>query len=256
MKSLVLLTTIFLANSAIADNKDGKGGISVQTQEIKYQFEGMEYVGYVAKPKVISGKLPGVLVVHEWWGQTDYPRKRADMLAELGYIAMAVDMYGGRKTAAHPKDAGTFYNAVMSDAKIMNGRFNAALKAFHTVKELDQGKLAAIGYCFGGSVVLDMAKQGINLKGVVSFHGGLNTPTPAKKGQLLTPMLVLTAFEAQVKAAGGTIEVVVYPHAQHGFTNPEATALGKKLEMPISYNAEADKASWTKMQEFMHAIFH
>jgi dienelactone hydrolase len=240
---------------------------AVQTEEVKYQADGIEYVGYIAKPKNITGKLPGVLVVHEWWGQTDYPRKRAEMLAQLGYIAMAVDMYGGRKIADHPKDAGAFSQAVMSDAKVAKGRFDAALKTLRAVKEVASDKIAAIGYCFGGSVVLDMAKQGANLRGVVSFHGGLQTPTESKKGQISARMLVLTGaedkmigsdqvktFSKQIKDAGGIIEVVTYPHAQHGFTNPEATAIGKKLGMPISYNEEADKASWDKMKTFLQSV--
>ncbi len=241
---------------------------SISTEEIIYQSAGVQYTGYVARPKGASGKLPAVLVVHEWWGQTDYPRTRAVMLAKLGYIAMAVDMYGGRQIADHPNDAGTFAQAVMSDSATVLNRFSAALSSLKSLKGVDTSRVAAIGYCFGGSVVLDMAKQGVDLRGVVSFHGGLQTPTPAKKGMIRAKMLVLNgaddkmisaeqvkAFESQISAASGDLEVVNYPHAQHGFTNPGATELGKKLGIAIAYEGAADKASWSKMQDFLKVVF-
>lgn len=237
---------------------------AVVTEEVRYAVDGTEMIGVVVKPEKIQGKVPGILVVHEWWGQTDYPRRRAKMLAELGYVAMAVDMYGGAKTADHPKDAGAFAGAVMKDAATVGKRFNAALRTLSKVTGVDDRSLGAIGYCFGGSVVQEMAKQGAPLKAVVSFHGGLATPSRAEAGKSKTKILLLHGaddtfvskeaiahFHKEMKSAGMDYEFVSYPNAKHGFTNPGATARGKKNKIPLAYNEKADKQSWKKMQEFL-----
>lgn len=241
----------------------------IQTQEVTYKVGDLEMVGYLAKPKALGDKkVPGVLVVHEWWGQTDYPRRRAEMLAELGYVALAVDMYGERKLTEHPKDAGAFAKAVMSDAKKLDARFQAALETLKKDDNVNADDLAAIGYCFGGSVVLEMARQGVNLDGVVSFHGGLMTPSRAKKGETHPQILVLNgaadkmvnedhikAFKEEMDQANVKYEFVSYEGAMHGFTNPAASQKGKKLNMPLAYNKEADEKSWAKMKAFLDNIF-
>ena len=237
--------------------------VDIVTTEITYEADGKKMVGFIAKPAGVE-KAPGVLVVHEWWGQTDYPRNRAKMLAQLGYVAMAVDMYGGKKTLEHPKEAGQFSKSVMKDAKTVGTRFKAALEQLQSRDDVDKENIAAIGYCFGGAVVLEMAKQGTDLNSVVSFHGALQSPTKAEKGKIKAEILVLhgaddkfipdsvvESFKQEMQAADANMEFVSYPGALHGFTNPEASLKGGKLGIPLAYDAEADKASWEKMKQFL-----
>jgi dienelactone hydrolase len=177
-------------------------------------------------------------------------------------------MYGNRKITDHPKKAGEFSSQALADAKTAGSRFEAARKAFVKAGKLSDSKLAAIGYCFGGSVVIEMARQGRNLAGVVSFHGGLVTPSKAKKGKIKAKLLVLNGasdkmitaahisdFKKEMKSAGADFEFISYQGALHGFTNPEATANGKRLGFPLAYNKDADLKSWNKMSGFLKTIF-
>ncbi len=243
-----------------------KAGIA--TQSIEYTSDGVTLKGYLAYEKHATGKHPGILVVHEWWGHNDYARRRAEMLAELGYVALAVDMYGDGKQAAHPDDAGKFSSEVMKNMPVMKARFLAALDALKQDPHVDTEHIAAIGYCFGGGVVLAMARSGADLKGVVSFHGGLGTSSPAEKGKVKARILVcnggadqfvsaedVKAFEKEMTTAGADFKVLSYAGAQHGFSNPAATELGKKFNLPLAYNEAADKQSWKDMQEFFNQIF-
>ncbi|MCB0355489.1 MAG: dienelactone hydrolase family protein [Bdellovibrionales bacterium] len=240
----------------------------IVTEVVDYKWQNKVYKGFIAKPQKVTKATPAILVVHEWWGQTDYPRRRASQLAEMGYIAMAVDMYGNGAIADHPQTAGEFTKKVMSDSKNVLGIFNAALSTLRKVKGVDANKIAAIGYCFGGSVVQEIAKQGVDLKGVVSFHGGLVTPTSVRKGQVKAQMLILNgksdsmvsqesidSFKKQMSAAGVKYEFINYENALHGFTNSEATAKGKKFNIPIAYNKKADIQSWQKLTSFLQRIF-
>ena len=244
----------------------------ITTKEVEYKVGNKTMKGYVAQPVLEKDAKqalkPAVLVVHEWWGQTDYPRKRAEMLAELGYVAMAVDMYGNRKIAEHPKDAGSFAKAAMKNPKNLAKRFNAALETIQKQPGTDPAKVAAIGYCFGGSVVMEMAKQGADLKGVVSFHGGLKTPTSVQKGVIKAPMLVLNgaadpmvtsihieSFKGSMNAAGAKYEFKNYEGAKHGFTNPAATRNGEKFKLPLAYDLKADQDSWKRMKDFLDTRF-
>jgi dienelactone hydrolase len=208
------------------------------------------------------------LVVHEWWGLNDYARKRARMLAGLGYTALAVDMYGEGKTAAHPKEAGQFSQELMDNIDVEKARFLAALEVLKRNETVDPSRIAAIGYCFGGGVVLQMAREGIDLKGVVSFHGILATQKPAKPGVVKAKILVaqgaddkfvtpeqVKAFRKEMDDAGVTYKLIEYSGATHSFTNPGADDLAKKFNIPIGYNAEADKKSWNDMQRFLNDIF-
>ena len=241
---------------------------AVRGQEVDYSADGVKLKGYIAYDDSIKGKRPGVLVVHEWWGQNEYPRKRARMLAKLGYTAMALDMYGDGKVASHPKDAGKFAGMIRSNMPLAKSRFLAALAILKKNKMTDPNKIAAIGYCFGGGVVLAMARQGVDLDGVVSFHGSLKTTQPAKPGEVKAKVLVcngeddpftkpedIVAFKSEMKSAGVDMRFVDYPGAKHAFTNPDATALGKKFNLPLAYNAQADKQSWLEMQSFFKKIF-
>ena len=235
---------------------------------VDYSAQGVAMKGYLAYDENITGKRPGVLVVHEWWGLNDYARKRARMLAELGYTALAVDMYGDGKQAMHPDDAKAFSSELMKNFDVGKARFVAAMEFLKQQASVDPSRIAAIGYCMGGGVVLHMARQGVELKGVASFHGSLTAVKPAQSGVIKAKILVLNggadkfitpeqieAFKQEMKAAGADFQFISYPGALHSFTNPEATELGKKFDMPVAYNAKADKESWDEMKNFLSTIF-
>ncbi|WP_455200622.1 dienelactone hydrolase family protein [Kaarinaea lacus] len=242
---------------------------SVVGKEVEYQANGTKMKGYLAYDDAIKGKRPGVLVVHEWWGHNEYARKRARMLAELGYIALAVDMYGDGKTAAHPKDAGAFAGEVKKNMEMATARFQAAKTLLARHEMTDSGRIAAIGYCFGGGIVLEMARRGLDLDAVVSFHGSLTTQSPAQPGKVKAKILVcngeadpfvksdqITAFKEEMKNAKVNYIFKSYPDAKHAFTNPAADENGKKFNIPLAYNEAADKQSWSEMKSFLKDAFN
>jgi dienelactone hydrolase len=209
-----------------------------------------------------------VLVVHEWWGHNEHARNRARMLAEMGYIALAVDMYGDGKTANHPKDAGGFAGVVRNNLPLARERFEAALSTLQQDPHTDKSRIGAIGFCFGGAVVLEMARLGLDLKGVASFHGSLGTDQPAKKGVMKAQVLVLTgaddpmvkadtveAFKKEMKAAGVKYDVVSYKGVKHSFTNPDADKFAKEFDMPVAYDKKADTDSWKRLGKFLKKVF-
>jgi dienelactone hydrolase len=235
---------------------------------VHYQEGDTKLVGYMAYDTKFKGKRPGVLVVHEWWGQNAYARKRARMLAKLGYVGFALDMYGDGKTASHPKDAGKFAGMLSKNMPLAKARFMAALDRLKANPLTDKNRIAAIGYCFGGGIVLQMARQGLDLKGVASFHGSLATSHPASPGAVKARIMVfngeadpftskqqIAAFREEMDKAGAHYEFINYPGAKHAFTNPDATALGKKFNLPLAYDAKADKDSWGKMRGFFKDLF-
>lgn len=241
---------------------------AVQGREVSYRADGTTLKGYIAYDDAYKGKRPAVLVVHEWWGHNEYARKRARMLAELGYTALAVDMYGDGKQAHHPDEAGKFATEVSKNMPMAKARFEAGMKLLRKEKTVDAKQMAAIGYCFGGGVVLNMARQGEDLKGVVSFHGSLGTERPAQPGKIKArivsfsgeadPMIgadSVAAFKREMDYAGANYRVVTYPGAQHAFTNQEADALGRKFNLPLAYNVDADKDSWQQATEFLREVF-
>lgn len=205
-------------------------------------------------------KGPAVVVVHEWWGLNDYARQRAKMLAEAGYSAFAVDMYGTGKVADHPKDATAFMNAALAEPDKMNARFDAAMAILQAQPGVAADQLYAIGYCFGGAVVLNQARRGLDLAGVASFHGALGADQRAKAGEVKAEVLVATggadpmvpaeqvaALTGEMAAAGVKLTVLNFPDAKHSFTNPGSTAVGEKYGMPLAYNEAADKESWAAL---------
>lgn len=242
---------------------------AVSGREIDYRAtDGTIMKGYLASDGASTGSRPGVLVVHEWWGHNDYARKRAEMLAGMGYVALAVDMYGGGQQAAHPADAGKFAGAVRKNLPLMKERFLAALELLRAQPGVDPARIAAIGYCFGGGVVLEMARSGIDLKGVASFHGSLAGSSLARAGQVKARVLVLNgaadsfvtaeqiaAFKQEMEAAGVNYTFIDYPGALHSFTNPAADEYAKQFNMPIGYNAAADQASWRELEKFLAEVF-
>jgi len=263
-QKLVVLASVFAvlcAGGAFAQPK-------VEGKAVEYSAQGVVMKGYLAYDESIKNRRPGVLVVHEWWGLNDYARMRARMLADVGYVALAVDMYGEGKQAMHPDDAGKFASETTKNIDVAKARFMAALDFLKQQPMVDPTRLAAIGYCFGGGVVLNMARQGVDLKGVASFHGSLAAVAPAQPGGIRAKILVLNgaedkfippqqieAFKQEMTAAGADFQLINYPGALHSFTNPDADAMGKKFNMAIAYNADADKKSWDELKKFLAKIF-
>jgi dienelactone hydrolase len=246
----------------------GSAEAELKSEQVRYKVGGREFTGYLVYDNSVSGSRPGIIVVHEWWGHDAYARRRADMLAAEGYTAFALDMYGTGRLADHPKDAGEFATEVIKTKGAMHSRFRAAhtlLKAHSTV---DGSKTAAIGYCFGGSVVLDMARAGVDLNGVVAFHASLTETIPARPGGVKAKVCVfngaddpfinpekLTAFKEGMKIAGADFEYVAYPGVVHSFTSPEATERGARFNLPLKYDRAADEDSWSKTLVFFREIF-
>jgi len=241
---------------------------AIQSREVPYTAaDGTRLVGYHAWDDAISGPRPGVIVVHEWWGLNDYAKRRARDLAALGYSALAVDMYGDGRNTQHPDDAKAFMNAALADPAIPKARFQAGLDLLKAQPQTDPARLAAIGYCFGGKVVLDMARHGLPLAAVVSFHGALVTATPATPGSVKAKVLVehgaadsfitaeqIAAFKAEMDQAGADYRFVELPGAKHGFSNPDADA-HKGHGLDLGYQKEADERSWADMQAVVKEVF-
>ncbi|MGB8190547.1 MAG: dienelactone hydrolase family protein [Chitinophagaceae bacterium] len=249
-----------------AENK--KDSAMVKEEAVSYTSDTVTLNGFVAYDQNSDAKRPVVLIVHEWWGLNDYVRNRAKQLADMGYLAMAVDMYGNGKTAANPQEAMQLSGPFYKDPQLAKARFDAALNKIKEYPQADTANIAAIGYCFGGSMVLTTAKMGENMKGVVSFHGGLAPIAPADKSLLKAKILVchggadsfvpqveVDQFKKQMDSIGADYTFKVYDSATHAFTNPDATEAGKKFNLPIAYNPAADKASWEDMKAFFGRIF-
>lgn len=255
MKRLILLAILFATNNAFSQVLDS----------VNYSIDGQSFTAFYAKPKKITSKTKTVLIVHEWWGLNDYPKSRALQIAKEGNIGFCIDMYGTGKIATNPKDAQAFATPFYQDSEFSYGRFTAGLNQALKIEGVDPSKLVAIGYCFGGSVVLNAAKMGAPVDAVVSFHGGL-AGIPVDKNQLKAAVLVcngaadsfvpetdISEFKKQMTDASADFKFIDYPDATHAFTNPKSTETGKKFSMPISYNAAADKQSWIDFNQFMKA---
>ncbi len=261
MKSLfttfALVIIMTLSNAAEA---------AIKTQTISYQAGSVTAKGVLVYDTKFTGQRPGVLVVPEWWGLNDYTRHRAEMLAKLGYVAFAADMYGDGKTTEDAGEAGKLAGPLKAgDRAEMRVRVAAAFEQLKNNPHVDTSKLAAIGYCFGGTTVLELARSGADLNGVVSFHGGLDAstapaPTTIKPKLLIehgaadpmVPPEQLAAFETEMKNANADYHVDKYPGAQHAFTNPAADS----HHIPgIAYNKAADEGSWAAMEKFFAEIF-
>ncbi|MES2431035.1 MAG: dienelactone hydrolase family protein [Bacteroidota bacterium] len=240
---------------------------NIKLEKVTYTSGSTNLIGYVAYDSLKKGKRPAVVVVPEWWGNNDYAKTRAKMLAELGYIAIAADMYGDGKVATDPTKAQEYATPFYQDPQLGKDRIEAAVDKLKEYTQTDSDKMAAIGYCFGGAMVLNAAKMGSELKGVVSFHGGLNG-VEATDSSMTTKILVchgsadksvsdadVKKFKNNLDSLGVPYTFIVYPGATHAFTNPAATGVGKKFKMPIKYNAVADKKSWNDMRVFLKKIF-
>ena len=263
-----LLTFFLIVGFMACANSQVQSNGGIQTKEITYSSGGTTLKGYLAWDGAVKGKRPGVLVVHEWWGHNEHARERARMLAELGYTALAVDMYGDGKTADHPKKAGELMNAAMKDWDGSMARFRAARQVLQNHETVDSERIASIGFCFGGTVSLRMARAGEDLDAVVAFHAGLPTdsaaPGSVKAAVLvvngsedvwLDPKVVAT-FKEEMTAAAKDFQYITIAGAKHGYTNKQADEFGKKFQIDnLQYNAEADKQAWTAMQDLFKRVF-
>lgn len=265
------LTALVLNACNSADNSEQKEETpktaSIKKETVTYEGDSTTMKGYIAYDENAEDTRPAVLIIPEWWGVTDYVRGRADQLADLGYVAMVVDMYGNGQVADNPDDAGKLATPFYQDPAMMQRRFDAALAKLKTNPKADTSKIAAIGYCFGGNQVLNLARLGENLDGVVSFHGNL-LGVPAEKNKIKADILVchgnadpfikpmeLEKFKRELDSVGAAYTFKGYDDATHAFTNPDATEKGKKFNIPIAYNAAADSASWNEMKAFFGKIF-
>jgi dienelactone hydrolase len=235
----------------------GAAQAAVVTRVVDYEYDGTKLKGFLAYDDAVKEKRPGVLVVHEWWGLNDYARDRCKALAELGYVAFAVDMYGDGKTTEHPDDARKMTTAVRENVKTWRGRAEAGLKQLKAQSNVDPDKIAAIGYCFGGSTCLQLAYGGADLKAVATFHAGLPTPTGAEAKAIKPKILVcngaadtfisadsIKAFRAPLDSAKVKYEFINYEDAVHSFTVPHADKVGLK---GMKYDRAADRDSWRRM---------
>lgn len=220
--------------------------------------------GYLVYDDAKSGRRPGVLVVHEWTGLGDYAKMRADQLADMGYVAFAADIYGKGLRAKNHEEAGKLSGIFRSDRNLMRARVQAGLDVLRKNKFVDAEKIAAIGYCFGGTSVLELARSGADIRGVVSFHGGLDTPNPAETRNVKAKILVchgandgftsasVAAFQDEMRKSGADWQMISYGGAVHSFTVKEA---GSDPSTGMAYDADADRRSWQAMKDFFAELF-
>lgn len=259
MKSMLALALFAFSQASFA---------AIVGKDVQYPAGDTVMKGYLAYDDAIKGRRAGVLVVPEWWGVNDYGRKRARMLAEQGYVALVVDMYGGGQTAANPKDAGILAGGVNKNPSVALARFQAAEKFLGKQASVKKGELAALGYCFGGGVVLNMARLGEPLKAVVSYHGVLASDIAIKQGDVkaklrvfngaadpLVPPAQVDSFKTDMDNAKVDYKLVNYPDAKHTFTNREADSYAAQFGLPLKYDTNADSDSWTQTLEFLKTTF-
>jgi dienelactone hydrolase len=242
---------------------------AIREEPVTYKDGGTDMKGFLVYDDAVKDKRPGLVIVHEWWGITKHVHGEARKFAEQGYTAFIADMYGDAKTADNPNDAGALSGGVMKNPQVMQSRFNAARDTLAKHATVDSSRIGAVGYCFGGTVVLNVARAGGDLVGVALFHAGLGTNTPAPApGKVKAKLLVLNGaddpfvkpeqidtFKKEMDAAKVDYKFINYPGAVHAFTNPDATEAGKKFNLPLAYNAEADKQSKAEAVKFFSVVF-
>ncbi len=278
MKSLAQVSiaiTLILFSCTFGDKK-ASGSIApigeessmlIKSDSVVYYADSMKCIGYASVDTSSMDKKPIVLIIPEWWGVGDYVKNRSVQLAKLGYFAMVADIYGKGTYVEDPTEAQGLSEPFHTNFQLQKKRFDAALAEAKKNLYADTNRIAAIGYCFGGGIVLNMARMGENLNGVVSFHGDLVGVTP-ETGKTLARILVchgeadkfvgpeqVATFKKEMDSVGAKYTFKSYANATHAFTNPDATRLGKKFNMPIEYNAQADSASWNDMKGFFKEIF-
>lgn len=253
------LALSFFSTQALAD---------MQTDTIEYTVNGTTFSGYMAWDDEIKGKRPGVLVVHEWWGHNEFAREQAERLAAEGYTAFALDMYGEGKLAEHPDDAKQFMQEATKDLDNVRARFMAAMELLQDHASVDPDRIAAQGYCFGGAVVLNMARLGVDLDGVVSYHGALASPIAAEAGKVnariqvytggadkMVPSEQVAGLVREMQDAEVDLTLVSFPGVLHSFTNPAADRIAREFEMPVGFDQAAADRSWDGTLRFYEEIF-
>lgn len=269
--SLICLTLLAALSCKDAEkktaDKPAEKTIKLNASEFIYTADTTKMKGYLVYDENVEGTRPGILVIHEWWGHNEYTRERARMLAEQGYTALAVDMYGQGKQAKHPDEAGAFAGMVMQNMPLAEARFDAALEELKSHPTVNPKHLAAVGYCFGGSVALTMANAGKDLDAVAAFHSGIQLPvmpSDSLDARILVangaddPMIseeAEAAFKAALDSVGADYEYISYEGATHAYTSKKADSLGKEFGLPLAYNEEADRKSWNKLLSFLENTF-
>lgn len=232
----------------------------IKTQLIEYKDGETVLEGYLVYDENLKGKQPAVMVVHEWMGITDYTKSRCEQLAKMGYVAFAADIYGKGNKPASREEAGKLSGKYKGDRKLMRSRVNAALNWMQQQSNINANKIAAIGYCFGGTAVLELARSGADVAAVVSFHGGLDNPNPEDAKKIKAKVLVchgaidpnvpqeqVNAFLKEMNDAKIDYQFIAYSGAVHAFTNPAA---GNDISKGAAYNKQADERSWEHMKKF------
>ena len=253
-----ILAIIFLLLIAISAQAGVVG------KPVQYTHEGTTLEGYLAYDDSVKGQRPGILVVHEWWGLNDYVRSRVDKLAQLGYVAFALDMYGKGVWTTKPSEAKEL-SGHLRGTPLLRQRAQAGLDILKSNNQVDPKRIAAIGYCFGGTTVLELAYSGADIAGVVTFHGGLTAAKPEDLSRIKAKFLVchgaddgfipaaaIQAFQEGMNKAGSDWQMIYFSGAVHAFTNPDADKVGIK---GIAYNRQADERSWNYMRQFFEEIF-
>jgi dienelactone hydrolase len=242
-----------------------KDRTSLHVETVEYQSGNISLKGYLVYSDTLQDAQPGVLVVHEWWGLNDYPKSRAEELARLGYVALAVDMYGNGTNTTSQDEAKLLSGALREDRAMMRERITAALDILKKNPRVDPQRIAAIGYCFGGTVVLELARSGADVAGVVSFHGNLDTPMPSASTNIqasilvlhgaddpMVPMQQVLSFQSEMREAGADWQMNIYGDAVHSFSNPKN---GPDKSKGVAYNEKAARRSWDAMKLFFTEIF-
>lgn len=262
MRNLIAGTVIALSFASVSH-------AAIQEEAVSYKDGSTVMKGFVVYDDASKTKRPGIILIHEWWGITKHVHEEARKFAGLGYTAFIADMYGDGKTADNPKDAGALAGEVRKNPAMMQARFTAARDALAAHATVDAAAIGASGYCFGGSVVLDMARTGMDLKGVAAFHAGLGAAgSQAEAGKVKAKVLVLNgeadplvkpeaidAFKKEMTTAKVDYRYLSYPGAVHAFTNPEATEKGKQFNLPLAYHPEADKQAKAEAAKFFSDAF-
>ena len=261
MKVTTLLPLTLLSLAMMAATAEAK----IHTEFVEYKSGDTTLQGFLAYNDANAKPRPGVLVIHDWMGESAYSESRAKQLAELGYVAFAADIYGKGVRPADPKEAAALAGKYKGDRALYRERLQAGLDQLKNNKLVAPGQIAAIGYCFGGTGVLELGRSGADVKGIVTFHGGLSTPTPADAKNIKCPVLVLhgaddpfvkpdevAAFKKEMEDAKVKYTFIAYPGAVHAFTRPD---VGSDNSKGIAYNEEADKKSWAEMKKFFSQIF-
>jgi dienelactone hydrolase len=240
----------------------------IRTGTVTYDAGGASLHSYLAWDASQQEPRPGIVVFGEWWGLNDYQKRRARQLAELGYVALAADMYGDGRIAVDATEAGNLMSGLFADMAGTSARVRAAVEQLSRQSGVDPTRVGAMGYCLGGALALHAARLGLDLRGVASFHGSLGRTHPARRGEVKAKVLVChgeddsfisaeeqAGFRNEMDELGVDCSFVAYPGAKHGFTNPDATENGRKYSLPLAYNESADRESWQVMKSFWADVF-